>query len=91
MSVAFWYPVDGQPWHGSGHYSIYCDWVPIDISVGKSLNGKSVDAASNSSWNVASAFSVILSVAALCVSVFVSYRVFSPKSVSFTPIENNNL
>ncbi|KAG5078809.1 hypothetical protein AAZX31_02G010800 [Glycine max] len=91
MSVAFWYPVDGQPWHGSGHYSVYCDWVPIDISVGKSLNGKSVDAASNSSWNVASAFSVILSVAALCVSVFVSYRVFSPKSVSFTPIENNNL
>ncbi|XP_047150873.1 uncharacterized protein LOC124822845 [Vigna umbellata] len=91
MSVAFWYPVDGQPWHGSGHYSVNCDWVPIDISVGGSLSGNSVDAASSSSWNVASAFSVILSVAALCVSVFVSYRVFNPKSVPFTPLENNNL
>lgn len=93
MSVAFWYPVDGKPWHGSGHYSVNCDWVPIDISLGSgsnSLSGKSVDTASSSSssWNVASAFSLILSVAALCVSVFVSYRVFHPKSVQFTPMEN---
>ncbi|TKY52445.1 hypothetical protein E2542_SST23967 [Spatholobus suberectus] len=88
MSVAFWYPVDGQPWHGSGHYSVNCDWVPIDISVLNSLSAKSADAASSSSWNVASAFSVVLSVAALCVSLFVSYRVFNPKSVPFTPMEN---
>ncbi|XP_061338428.1 uncharacterized protein LOC133285233 isoform X2 [Gastrolobium bilobum] len=88
MSVAFWYPVDGQPWHGSGHYSVNCDWVPIDISLGSSLSGKSGDTASSSSWNVASAFSLILSVAALCVSVFVSYRVFSPKGIPFTPMEN---
>ncbi|KAK0580882.1 hypothetical protein LWI29_007413 [Acer saccharum] len=27
MAVAFWYPVDGKPWHGSGHYSINCDWT----------------------------------------------------------------
>ncbi|KAL2323725.1 hypothetical protein Fmac_028104 [Flemingia macrophylla] len=89
MSVALWYPVDGQPWHGSGHYSVNCDWVPIDISVGSSLSSKALDAAtSSSSWNVASAFSVILSVAALCVSVFLSYRVFSPKGVQFTPMES---
>lgn len=88
MSVAFWYPEDGQPWHGSGHYSVNCDWVPIDISLGGSLSGKSVETGSSSSWNAASAFSLILSVAALCVSVFVSYRVFSNKSVPFTPMNN---
>lgn len=88
MSVAFWYPIDGQPWHGSGHYSVNCDWVPIDISQGSSLSVKSVDPTSSSSWNVASAFSLILSVAALCVSVFASYRVFHPNSVPFTPMEN---
>lgn len=89
MSVAFWYPVDGNPWHGSGHYSVNCDWVPIDISHGSSLSdNKSVDTGSSSSWNIASAFSLILSVAALCVSVFVSYRVLHPESVSFTPMED---
>lgn len=91
MSVAFWYPEDGKPWHGSGHYSINCDWVPIDISQGSSsLSGKlaATGTASSSSWNFASAFSLILSVAALCVSVFVSYRIFSPKSVPFTPMED---
>ncbi|AES61634.1 putative cytochrome c-552/DMSO reductase-like, heme-binding domain-containing protein [Medicago truncatula] len=88
MSVGFWYPVDGKPWRGSGHYSVNCDWVPIDISQSSSLSGKSVETASSSSWNFASAFSLILSVAALCVSVFVSYRVLHPKSVAFTPMEN---
>lgn len=89
MSVAFWYPEDGKPWHGSGHYSVNCDWVPIDISQGSSLSGKLAGTAgSSSSWNFASAFSLILSVAALCVSVFVSYRIFSPKSVPFTPMED---
>nr|AFK45043.1 unknown [Medicago truncatula] len=78
MSVGFWYPVDGKPWRGSGHYSVNCDWAPIDISQSSSLSGKSVETASSSSWNFASAFSLILSVAALCVSVFVSYRVLHP-------------
>ncbi|KAE9611865.1 hypothetical protein Lalb_Chr06g0166951 [Lupinus albus] len=89
MAVAFWYPVDGQPWHGSGHYSVNCDWVPIDISSDAAyLSDKSVNTGSSSSWNIASAFSLILSVAAFCVSVFVSYRVFNPKNVGFTPMEN---
>ena len=87
MSAAFWYPVDGQPWHGSGHYSVNCDWVPFDMSMGSSLLRNS---ARSSSWNVASAFSLVLSVAALCVSVFVSYKIFRPKSVAFTPMENEN-
>ncbi|KAL5059300.1 hypothetical protein RYX36_030904 [Vicia faba] len=88
MSVAFWYPVDGPPWHASGHYSINCDWVAIDISSSSaSLSGKSVGTGSSSSWNIASAFSLILSVVAICMSVFVSYRVLHPKGVQFTPVE----
>ncbi|KAG5627794.1 hypothetical protein H5410_013012 [Solanum commersonii] len=31
MSLAFWYPMDGKPWHGSGHFSISCDWILLDI------------------------------------------------------------
>lgn len=85
MSVAFWYPVDDQPWHGSGHYSVDCDWVPFDISPVSSLFGKST---TTSSWSAASAFSLVLSVAALCVSVFVGYHVFRPKSIPFTPMQD---
>lgn len=86
MSVAFWYPVDDQPWHGSGHYTVDCDWVSFDISPGSSLLGKSV---STSSWSVASAFSLLLSVAALCVSIFLGYQAYvRPKSVPFTPMED---
>ncbi|KAF7804938.1 heme-binding protein [Senna tora] len=84
MSIAFWYPVDDQPWHGSGHYSVDCDWVPFDVSP-VTLLGKS---ATTSSWSVASAFSLLLSVAALCVSVFVGYQVHRPKSVPFTPMQD---
>ncbi|XP_044501469.1 uncharacterized protein LOC123222654 [Mangifera indica] len=85
MSVAFWYPADGNPWHGSGHYSINCDWVPLDISSGSSLLSKS---GTGSSWDTASVFALLLSVVGLCVSVFVGYRVLRPKSVPFTPMEN---
>ncbi|MED6169084.1 hypothetical protein PIB30_018006 [Stylosanthes scabra] len=92
MSVAFWYPENGQPWHGSGHYSIGCDWIPIDISIGGSLHGSSGSAGSSTSWSIASAFSLVLSVAALCVSVFVTYRVFNHNNVPFTPmVSMNNL
>ncbi|KAL1293777.1 hypothetical protein HN51_054425 [Arachis hypogaea] len=93
MSVAFWYPENGQPWHGSGHYSISCNWVPIDISIGSSLHGSSGSTGSSTSWSIASAFSLVLSVAALCVSVFVTYRVFNNNNnVPFTPmVSMNNL
>ncbi|GFZ04390.1 heme binding protein [Actinidia rufa] len=64
FSVAFWYPVDGNPWHGSGHYTISCEWVPLDISPGSSVPMKM---ASGNSWNAASAFALLLSVVAFCI------------------------
>lgn len=85
MSVALWYPVDGNPWFGSGHYTINCDWVSLDIASGGSVLTKS---ASSSSWDVTSSFALLFSVAALCVAVFVAYQVSRHKSVPFTPMEN---
>ncbi|KAE9446678.1 hypothetical protein C3L33_21441, partial [Rhododendron williamsianum] len=71
FSAAFWYPVDGNPWHGSGHYTVSCDWVPLDISSGSSALSKSV---SGNSWDAASAVALLLSVVSLCLSVFVGYQ-----------------
>ncbi|KAF8401317.1 hypothetical protein HHK36_012251 [Tetracentron sinense] len=85
LSVAFWYPVDGNPWHGSGHYSVSCDWVPLDISLGGSVLTK---ATSRRSWDAASVFSLILSVVSFCISIFVGYWVSKTKSVPFTPMDH---
>lgn len=85
FSAAFWYPVDGNPWHGSGHYTVSCDWVPLDISSGSSALSKS---ASGDSWDAASAFALLLSVVSLCLSVFVGYRSFKAKSIAFSPIDH---
>lgn len=85
MSVAFWYPVDGNPWGGSAHYTINCDWVSLDIASGGSVLTKS---APSSSWDASSAFALLFSVAALCIAVFVAYQVSRPKSIPFTPMEN---
>ena len=85
MSVAFWYPDDKQPWHGSGHYSVNCDWVPFEISSGSSLLGNS---GATSSWSPANSFSLFLSVAALCSTVFLGYYVLlRPKHARFRPME----
>lgn len=90
MSVAFWYPVDGNPWHGSGHYTIYCDWVPLEIS--SASNSMLTRSAQGNSGSAASVFALLLSVVSLCISAFVGYRVLRPKSVAFTPMgENENL
>ncbi|THG11089.1 hypothetical protein TEA_002620 [Camellia sinensis var. sinensis] len=86
FSVAFWYPVDGNPWRGAQHYSVSCDWVPLDISPGSSALSKG--ASGNSSSNAASAFALLLSVVAVCVSVFVGYWLFKSKSIPFTPIDH---
>ncbi|CAL5378570.1 unnamed protein product [Camellia sinensis] len=86
FSVAFWYPVDGNPWRGAQHYSVSCDWVPLDISAGSSALSKG--ASGNSSSNAASAFALLLSVVAVCVSVFVGYWLFKSKSIPFTPIDH---
>ncbi|CAB4288964.1 unnamed protein product [Prunus armeniaca] len=85
MSVAFWYPVDGKPWHGSGHYSVSCDWVPLDISLGSSVLTM---ARPRSSVSAASVFALLLSVISLCASVFIGYWVVKPQTVHFTPMEN---
>ena len=87
MSVAFWYPVDGQPWHGSGHYSIHCDWVPLEISSG---NSKLTKSAPSGSANVSSAFALLLSVASLCLSVFIGYKLFRTTTVRpYTTMDGN--
>ncbi|KAL9682278.1 hypothetical protein QQ045_014073 [Rhodiola kirilowii] len=88
IAVAFWYPVDGNPWHGSGHYSVNCDWLPFEITPGIVKLEKG---SSGSSWNGASAFSLVLSVVSLCTSIFVGYWVSKNKSVPFTPMEMGRL
>lgn len=85
FSAAFWYPVDGKPWHGSAHYSVGCDWVPLEMTSGSSAQTK---AASGNSSGVASAFALILSVIALCVSVFIGYAMTRDKNtVPFIPMD----
>ncbi|KAK8540989.1 hypothetical protein V6N13_061037 [Hibiscus sabdariffa] len=83
MSVALWYPVGGNPWHGSGHYTINCDWVVLDIaSGGSNLTGS---AKPSSSWDVASAFSLLFSVAALCVAYQLRFFDWGTRSVMAVP------
>ncbi|XP_068642360.1 uncharacterized protein [Aristolochia californica] len=52
MAVAFWYSMDGKSWSAFQHYSINCDWIPLDIS--------SPSSASGSSWNATLAFTLLL-------------------------------
>lgn len=86
MSVAFWYPIDGKPWHGSGHYSINCDWVQFDISSASSSLAKS---SPSSSSDTTGTFALLFSVISLCVSVFVGYKMMhGNKNIPFTPMEN---
>ncbi|KAK6159808.1 hypothetical protein DH2020_003189 [Rehmannia glutinosa] len=84
FSAAFWYPVDGNPWHGSAHYTVSCDWVPMDVISGFSTQ---VKLASQSSGDAAGVFAFVLSLVAFCVSIFVGYLVSKTKSVPFTPID----
>lgn len=84
MAVAFWYPVDGNPWHGAQHYSINCEWLPLDIVESSGILSRPD---SRSSWDYTTAFSLLLSVISLCVSVFVGYWVSRIRNVPFTPID----
>ncbi|ONK63586.1 uncharacterized protein A4U43_C07F16780 [Asparagus officinalis] len=85
VGVAFWYPLDGKPWSGSQHYSANCDWMPLDIA--SPSGGSSYSVGSKSSWDAATAFALLLSVVAFCVSVFVGYWVSRTNSVPFTPMD----
>lgn len=85
ISVAFWFPVNGKAWHGSSHYSVSCDWLPFEISSGTSMRTTS----GGGSWGAANAFSLLLSVVAFCMSIFIGYWVSKTnKSIPFTPIEH---
>lgn len=85
FSVAFWYPENMKSWHGSGHYSINCDWIPLDI-VSASIGAPKEE--QSSSWNTATVLSFLFSLAAFSTSIFVGYRAASsPKSIPFTPME----
>ncbi|XVF80690.1 hypothetical protein PTKIN_Ptkin15bG0095100 [Pterospermum kingtungense] len=85
MSVALWYPVDGNPWVGSGHYTINCNWVSLDIGSGGSMLTES---APSSSGDASTTFALLFSIAALCMALFVAYQVSRRNSVPFTPIQN---
>ncbi|VAH90230.1 unnamed protein product [Triticum turgidum subsp. durum] len=85
MAVAFWYPTDGKPWSNSQHYSASCDWVTLDIQ--PSLEAARYRPAPNRSWDAATAFALLLSVVAVCVSIFVGYSASKNKSgVQFTQL-----
>ncbi|KAL5996445.1 hypothetical protein ACLOJK_026523 [Asimina triloba] len=86
MAVALWYPIDGTPWSGYQHYSVNCDWLTLEFS--SSSNSISMTrTSSRSSWDAASAFSLLLSVVSFCIAVFVAYWVSRSKAVPFTPID----
>lgn len=87
FSAAFWYPVNGNPWGGSSHFTISCDWLPLQFnSGGPGLS--SLVVTQKSPWDAAVAFSLLLSVVAFCVSVFVGLRVSKNPGVPFTPLNN---
>ncbi|KAL8170371.1 hypothetical protein V2J09_022175 [Rumex salicifolius] len=91
FSAAFWYPVNGKPWGGSSHFTVSCVWLPLQFSSGGSGLGSSsssLAATQKSPWDAAVAFSLLLSVVAFCVSVFVGLRVSRNPGVAFTPMNN---
>lgn len=86
VSAAFWYPEDDKPWHGSAHYSTSCDWISMDFTPGSSGLSK---VEQRSPWDAATAFSLLFSVVAFCVSIFIGHRVSSAaRTVNFAPIDN---
>ncbi|KAL6515911.1 hypothetical protein OROGR_019216 [Orobanche gracilis] len=86
FTAAFWYPMDGKPWHGSGHYSISCDWIPLDFISGST---GPTEVAQRSSWDAATVFSLLFSVAALCMSIFIGQRMSKTSRTSnFMPMDN---
>ncbi|KAL6504985.1 hypothetical protein OROGR_024802 [Orobanche gracilis] len=89
FAAAFWYPMDGKPWHGSRHYSISCDWIPLDFISGSIGPTKVVQ---RSSWNAATVFSLLFSVAALCISIFIGHRMSKTSRTSnFMPMDNQSV
>eukprot|EP01018_Ginkgo_biloba_P009436 Gb_19087 [translate_table: standard] len=88
FSAAFWYPVNDKPWLGSSHYAVNCDWVPLEII---SAEKESRTVSSSRGFDALNSFSLLLSLAAFAVSLFVGWWVRKNKSLSFTPVGNDNL
>lgn len=87
LSAAFWYPIDGKAWHGSGHYSISCDWIPLDFISGSSDLSKVGPQGSTN--NTATTFSLLFSVVAFCISIFIGYQVSRiSRTANFIPMDN---
>ncbi|XP_022895768.1 uncharacterized protein LOC111409896 [Olea europaea var. sylvestris] len=70
FSVAFWYPINGNPWNSSEHYTVSCDWVPLDVTPSSSTY---IKAASGSSQDGATGFAFIISIIAFCLSIYIGY------------------
>ncbi|XP_073313904.1 uncharacterized protein [Primulina huaijiensis] len=88
LSAAFWYPLEGKPWHGSGHFSISCDWIPLDFISGSS-EPERPKVKQSSPWDAATAFSLLLSVVSFCMSIFIGHRLSrTSRAVQFTPMDN---
>ncbi len=85
LSAAFWYPVNGNPWTKSSHYSVSCDWAPLEII---SAEKESHVVSSTRGVDTLNAISLVLSLLAFVVSVFVGWWVRKGKSMTFTPIDH---
>ncbi|KAH9291211.1 hypothetical protein KI387_043592, partial [Taxus chinensis] len=70
FSAAFWYPVNGNPWTASGHYSVNCDWVTLKIIPAVKESRALSSARDFNSLNV---ISLILSLAAFGASLFIGW------------------
>ncbi|KAH9290372.1 hypothetical protein KI387_034489, partial [Taxus chinensis] len=69
FSAAFWYPINGNPWIGSGHYSVNCDWVTLEITPAEKEGHRLF---STKLLNPLNVISLILSLAAFGVSLFIA-------------------
>lgn len=85
FSAAFWYPVNGNPWTKSSHYSVSCDWVTLEII---SAEKESHVVSSTRAVDTVNIFSLVLSLSAFGVSIFVGWWVRKGKSMTFTPIDH---
>uniref|UniRef100_A0A0D6R9N7 Cytochrome c-552/DMSO reductase-like haem-binding domain-containing protein n=1 Tax=Araucaria cunninghamii TaxID=56994 RepID=A0A0D6R9N7_ARACU len=83
FSAAFWYPVNENPWTGSSHYSVSCDWVTLEI-----LPAEKDALSTTRAVNPLNVISLVLSLAAFCMSLFIVWSFRKGKAMPFTPIDH---
>ncbi|KAJ7295588.1 hypothetical protein O6H91_01G029900 [Diphasiastrum complanatum] len=84
FAAAFWYPFNNMPWSPSQHYSVNCDWVPLEVvpaSVKSSTGFSSQVVFSMSS------FALVLALAALLTSVTIFFWVRTSNKLRFASID----